>query len=59
MSEQWVIVVGTLAAGLDQIVGPFPSEQEARGFAIGHSGDDRYEDWCSVALTAPEGEPDK
>ena len=60
--SQWIIVVGTVG-GLEKIVGPFDTESAARQFAHGNSGEDRYEGWLSMPLTAPadeepaEGEP--
>jgi hypothetical protein len=49
---KWIIVVGTVG-NLEQVVGPFDSEDDARQFAIGNTGEDRYEGWLSMPLTAP------
>jgi hypothetical protein len=49
---QWIILVGSLD-GIEKAVGPFPTEREARAFAIGYGGEDRYEDWISMAMIAP------
>jgi tetrahydromethanopterin S-methyltransferase subunit A len=57
-TEKWIIVVGTIG-NLEKIVGPFDTEDAAREFAIGYSGEDRYDDWLSMPLTAPADEEDE
>jgi hypothetical protein len=57
-ADQWVLVVGTVG-NLDQIVGPFDTESDAREFAHGYSGEDRYDEWLSMPLTAPADEEDE
>ncbi len=57
-AEQWIIVVGTVG-NLEKIVGPFDTESAAREFAIGYSGEDRYDEWLSMPLTAPADEEEE
>jgi hypothetical protein len=45
MSDKWIIIVGTVGRGIEKAVGPFDTERNARDFAIGHAGEDRYDDW--------------
>jgi hypothetical protein len=57
-TAKWVIVVGTLG-NLEKVVGPFPTESDAREFAVGHAGEDRYEGWVSMPMTAPADEEER
>ena len=37
----------------------FDTERSARNFAVGHAGEDRYDDWLSMPLTAPADEEEE
>jgi hypothetical protein len=56
---QWVIVAGRALTYLEKVVGPFDTESDACDFAVGHAGEDRYEDWVSMPMTAPADEEER
>jgi hypothetical protein len=49
----------TVISGVSAIIGPFETEQAARDYAIGDSGEDRLENWFSAALSEPTREEDE
>jgi hypothetical protein len=54
----WILLIGNAISGF-QSVGPFQSQGQARDHAHGYSGEDRYESWCEMEVTAPVEDDDE
>jgi hypothetical protein len=50
---EFVIVVGDLGVGVQNVFGPFPDELAAREWAQSSDGEDRFDYWFSIPLDAP------
>jgi hypothetical protein len=49
----FVIVVIGDGGGVEDVVGPFDYDSDARDWAHGTSGEDRFDHWFSWELTTP------